>query len=89
LVVPTSTSFAPEAARMSGIRNSPPISISSPRETRTCFPLASAAKASSNPAAPLFTTTAASAPVIAVSISSARWVRRSRAPLARSTSKSL
>ena len=32
-VVPTSTSFAPDADMMSGIRNSPPISISSPRET--------------------------------------------------------
>ena len=32
---------------MSGIRNSPPISISSPRETRTCLPFASAARASS------------------------------------------
>ena len=38
-VVPTSTSFAPDARMMSGIRNSPPISISSPRETRTCLPL--------------------------------------------------
>ena len=44
-VVPTSTSFAPDAAMMSGMRNSPPISISSPRDTSTCFPLASAASA--------------------------------------------
>ncbi len=29
---------------MSGIRNSPPISISSPRETSTCLPFASAAR---------------------------------------------
>ena len=33
LVVPTSTSLAPARAMMSGMRNAPPISISSPRET--------------------------------------------------------
>ena len=67
---------------MSGIRNSPPISISSPRETSTCFPFASAARLSSSAAAQLLTTSASSAPVSAMSIarrgSSACRGRRSR-----------
>ena len=47
---------------MSGIRNSPPISISSPRETTTSRSFASAVHTSSIAAALLFTTSAASAP---------------------------
>ncbi len=39
LVVPTSTSRAPARAMMSGMRNAPPISISSPRETIASRPL--------------------------------------------------
>jgi hypothetical protein len=62
-VVPTSTSRAPEAARMSGIRNEPPISISWPREITTSCPPAVAARASSTPAALLLTASAAGAPV--------------------------
>ena len=37
-VVPTSTSRAPDAARISGIRNEPPISTSCPREITTSRP---------------------------------------------------
>ena len=62
-VVPTSTSVAPERASTSGIRKPSPISISSPRETSTSRPSASAASASSSAAALLLTTIAASAPV--------------------------
>ena len=62
-VVPTSTSRAPERASTSGMRKPSPISISSPRETITSRPSASAASASSSAAALLFTTSAASAPV--------------------------
>ena len=63
---------------MSGIRNSPPISISSPRETNTFLPLASAASVSTSAAAQLFTTSAASAPVSEASSSSARAPRELR-----------
>ena len=62
-VVPTSTSRAPDAARISGIRNDPPISTSCPREITTSRPRASAASASSTAAALLLTASAASAPV--------------------------
>ena len=65
---------------MSGIRNSPPISMSSPRETRTGLPLASAASASRSAAAQLLTTSAASAPVSAVSSVSARLAAPAPAP---------
>ena len=62
-VVPTSTSRAPDAARISGMRNDPPISTSWPREITTSRPRASAASASSTAAALLLTAIAASAPV--------------------------
>ena len=74
---------------MSGIRNSPPISISSPRETSTFLPFASAASVSTSAAAQLFTTSAASASVIAARRSSARPPREPRFPVARSTSRSV
>ena len=74
---------------MSGIRNSPPISISSPRETSTSLRRARAARASISAAAQLFTTSASSAPVMALSIDSARDERRPRAPVPRSTSRSV
>src|SRR5436853_250675 len=48
---------------MSGIRNSPPISISSPRETTTSRPWASVSSARRTAAALLLTTSASSAPV--------------------------
>ncbi len=66
---------------MSGIRNSPPISISSPRETGTGLPFASAASVRSSAAAQLFTTSASSEPVSEASNSSAREVLRPRAPV--------
>ena len=75
---------------MSGIRNSPPISISSPRETSTFLPLASAASVSRSAAAQLFTTSAASAPVSEREQQLARGRRASRGcPVARSTSRSV
>ena len=54
---------APLRSMMSGMRNSPPISISSPRETMTSRPWASVSRASSTAAALLLTTSASSAPV--------------------------
>ena len=74
---------------MSGIRNSPPISISSPRDTSTFLPFASAARVSTSAAAQLFTIKAASAPVMDARRSSARAPRDPRAPLVRSTSRSV
>ena len=56
LVVPTSRSTAPDFAITSGMRNDPPISTSSPRETMTSPPSASAFSDSSTAAALLFTT---------------------------------
>src|SRR6266852_1172618 len=67
LVVPTSTTRAPERAMMSGIRNDPPISTSSPRETTASPPRASALSASSTAPAALFTTSASAAPVSSTS----------------------
>ena len=57
-VVPTSTRRAPERASTSGMRKPSPISISSPRETSTSRPSASAASASSIAPALLLTTIA-------------------------------
>ena len=48
---------------MSGMRNSPPISISSPRETMTSLPRARLSSASRTAEAQLFTTSEPSAPV--------------------------
>ena len=69
-----------------GSRNSPPISISSPRETTTSRPLARPPRASSSPPAALLATRAASAPVASRSSASAAAPRRPRAPAARSYS---
>ena len=80
-VVPTSTSVPPDSARISGRRNEPPISISSPRETTISLPDASAARPSTVAAALLFTTIASSAPVSSRS-SARRWSwREPRSPL--------
>src|SRR5438874_2136351 len=61
----------------SGIRKPPPISTSSPRDTITDRPWASAASTSSTAAAPLLTTRAASAPAALASSEAARPVRHS------------
>ncbi len=60
LVAPTSTSFAPDVSRISGILNPPPISTSSPRETMTSFflPLARWRRMMTSAAAQLLTTVA-------------------------------
>ena len=63
LVVPTSTNLQPARAMISGIRNDPPISISSPRETGTSLRRAKQFSVSKTAAALLLTTRAASAPV--------------------------
>ncbi len=63
------------AARMSGIRKDPPISISSPREIRTSRPAARALSASSSAPAALLTASASSAPVTARS-GSRQWSLR-------------
>ena len=47
---------------MSGIRNAPPISTSSPRETITSLPAAKVANINNTAAALLFTTQVASTP---------------------------
>ena len=72
---------------MSGMRNAPPISTSSPRETSTSLPRASVLSSSSTAAALLFTAVAASPPVNSRSRPS-RWSSRSpRSPLPRSYSR--
>ena len=89
LVVPTSTSFAPARAITSGMRNAPPISTSSPRETNTSRWRASVFNTNSTAAALLLTTVAASAPVRR-QIHSSTWTSRSpRRPLAKSNSRLL
>ena len=55
-MVPTSTSRAPARAMMSGRRNEPPISISSPRETIASLPAPKVLSTSSTAAALLLTT---------------------------------
>src|SRR5439155_179101 len=64
---------------MSGIRNSPPISMSSPRETTTSLPWASVSSARRTAAALLLTTSASSAPVRRRSNWSTAGSRRRRA----------
>ena len=86
-VVPTSTSRAPDCARISGTRNEPPISISWPREITTSRPCASAASASSTPAALLFTAIAACAPVSSQSNASTCACRPPRVPCSNSYSR--
>ena len=89
LVVPTSISLQPALAMISGIRNEPPISINSPRDTGTSLRRASADNTNKTAAALLLTTVAASAPVSS-QISSSTWESRSpRRPLARSYSRLL
>ena len=73
----------------SGMRKAPPISTSSPRETITSRPCASAPMVSSTAAALLLTTVAASAPVRVHSSSSTSESRSPRPPVARSYSRLL
>ena len=89
LVVPASRSSAPDCRITSGMRNPPPISTSSPREITTSRPAARPARISMIAAALLLTTSAASAPVIAVISDSACTVREPRAPFSRSYSRLL
>ena len=71
----------------SGTRKPPPISMSSPRLTMTERPRASAASTSNTAAAPLFTTSPASASQ-AWAINAAAWPDRDpRSPVARSNSR--
>src|SRR5438093_663254 len=69
------------------MRNEPPISTSSPRETSTSRSAASVLSASSTAAALLLTTSAASAPVKARRSSSTRASRSPRRPVTRSSSR--
>ena len=72
---------------MSGMRNAPPISISSPRETGTSLPTASVLSTSRTAAALLLISVAAAAPVRRQSWPS-RWLSRSpRWPLSSSYSR--
>ena len=87
MVAPTSRRIAPLLAMISGIRNAPPISISSPRDTITSLPCASEFSPSSTAAALLFTTVAASAPVNCTNNCSSVSSRLPRLPAARSYSK--
>ena len=72
---------------MSGMRNDPPISISSPRETITSPPSARVLRARKTAAALLFTTRERSAPSNRVSKRSVCWSRWPRSPFARSYSR--
>ena len=69
------------------MRNEPPISTSSPRDTTTWRPAAKAESTSSSAAAPLLTTSAASAPVSRVSQRSTPVPRSPRSPVERSNSR--
>ena len=71
---------------MSGIRNAPPISMSSPRETIVSFRFDNALSNKKTAAALLFTTVAASAPVSSQSSSSTSSSRSPRLPSPRSYS---
>ena len=88
-MVPTSTSFAPARFMMSGMRNAPPISISSPRETGTSLRFARVSRTSSTAAALLLTTIAASAEVSRRSRGSTCRCRSPRRPVSRSNSRLL
>ena len=87
LVVPTSTRRAPDWLRTSGIRNPPPISTNSPRDTATSRPSARAARTSRTAEAQLLTTMAASAPQARASRAGARSCREPRVPVSRSNSR--
>ena len=89
LVVPTSRSRQPERAMISGSRNAPPISISSPREVGTSRFLARLLSTSSKAAALLLTTVAACAPVKRASRVSTWSSRSPRVPACRSNSRLL
>ena len=86
-MVPTSLRRAPLLARMSGIRNEPPISINSPREMSTSRPSAWVERASTSAPAALFTTNASSAPVRRRSLSRPCVERCPRVPVERSYSR--
>ena len=74
---------------MSGMRNEPPISISSPRDTATSLRSANVLRVNSTAAALLLTTQAASAPVRRKTKSSTWSSRSPRRPASRSNSKLL
>ncbi len=73
MVVPTSTICACEKSMMSGMRNDPPISMSSPREMTACLPEANSCSTIITAAALLFTAMAASAPV-SEQMSPSQWL---------------
>ena len=86
VVVPVSTRWVPARFMMSGSRNDPPISISSPRETIVSLPPARVLSVRSTAAALLLTTQASSAPVSS-QMRPRTWSSRSpRPPVARSYS---
>ena len=72
---------------MSGMRNEPPISTSSPRDTSASRRLASVFNVNNTAAALLLTTVAASAPVSSHRSSAMRASRSPRAPESRSNSR--
>src|SRR5579862_1606559 len=72
---------------MSGTRNDPPISTSSPRDTITARPAASAASATRHAAALLLTTSASSAPVSSRNAPTRCPCRDPRSPCSRSYSR--
>ncbi len=86
-VVPTSTNCAPALRITSGMRNAPPISTSSPRDTMTSRRRASVLSMSSTAAALLFTTVADSAPVSSQSKACTKSSRSPRRPEATSNSR--
>ena len=86
-MVPTSRRTAPDRESMSGIRNPPPISTSSPRDTRTPRPVAMVFNPRTTAAALLFTTSASGAPVSSCR-SSTQWTyREPRTPASSSNSR--
>src|SRR5438105_6272592 len=87
LVVPTSTSRQPDCERISGTRNPPPISTSSPRLTTAAPPDPRAARASSVAPAQLLTAWAASAPNSSHNSGSSAALRCRRRPVRRSISR--
>ena len=87
LVVPTSTSRAPDCSITSGTRNPPPISTNSPRETAAPRSVAKAANTNSTADAPLFTTMASSASHSRANNAAAWAWREPRRPDDRSNSR--
>src|SRR5215510_7872333 len=78
---------APDVAITSGMRNEPPISISSPRETRTSPPSANVLSVINTAAAQLLTTAAASQPASSRNIASSPDPRFPRRPVCKSYSR--